>query len=346
MKRVVISVLIIFILVFLVGCLDYKAYDVPKNTAGDSAASNTDEEKLLDEIAQIEADLDAQESEETEVESEVVLPELDEEETPSSGTEETSVSGDYDYLITVDENQMAKLNLKVSDPDQDNISYTFSPPLDKKGQWKTNYGDAGEYLIALTATDGKLTTTKKIKLVVNRVNVPPVISGVKDLYAKEGETIQLEPEVTDPNKDPVTVSITEPLKTGTFVTDHTSAGDYQITILASDGELETKKSIKLSIQNVNVLPEISNLEDIYVKEGEKVEIKPEVSDLDGDAVAVTISNPVGDDGIWETSFIDHGTYTILVTADDGKDQVTEKVKITVEDVNMPPDITDVSLDIS
>src|SRR3989338_5825101 len=143
MKRVVISILIIFMLVFLVGCLDYKAYDVPKNTAGDSAASNTDEEKLLNEIAQIEADLDAQEEEEIEseeIESEVVLPELDEE-TALPETEETAVSGDYDYLITVDENELAKLNLKESDPDQDNITYTFSPPLDKEGKWKTNYGD-------------------------------------------------------------------------------------------------------------------------------------------------------------------------------------------------------------
>ena len=340
MKRVVISLSIILMLIFLVGCLDYKAYDVPNNTAGDSATSNTDEERLLNEIAQIEADLDAQEDEETEneeIESEVVLPELD---------EETIVSGDYDYLITVDENEMAKLNLKVSDPDQDNITYTFSPPLDKEGKWKTNYGDAGEYLITLTATDGKLTTTKKIKLVVNRVNVPPVIAGVKDIYAREGETVKLEPEVTDPNKDPVTVLITEPLKTGTFVTDHTSAGEYQITILASDGELETKKSVKLSIQNVNVLPEIGNLEDLALKEGEKVEIKPEVSDLDGDVITVIISNPVGDDGIWETGFTDHGTYTVSVTADDGKDQVTEKVKITVEDVNMPPEIIDVSLDLN
>ena len=333
MKRVVISVLIIFMLVFLVGCLDYKAYDVPKNTAGE----NTDEEKLLDEIAQIEEELEAQEEEETEVESEVVLPELGEEKT---------VSGDYDYLITVNENEMAKLNLKVSDPDRDNITYTFSPPLDKDGKWKTNYGDAGEYLVTLTASDGRLTNTKKIKLVVNRVNVPPVIAGVKDLFAREGDTIKLEPEVTDPNQDQVTVSITEPLRTGTFVTDHTSAGEYQINVLANDGELEAKKSFKLSVQNVNVLPKISNLEDITIKEGEKVEIKPEVSDLDGDIVTVTIGNPVGDDGLWDTGFTDHGTYTISVTADDGKDQVTEKVKITVEDVNMPPDITDVSVDVN
>ena len=331
-KKVVISLLVIFMVIFVVGCLDYKAYDIPQEDTSEEAS-------LLDEIAQIEAELDQQDQE---LEGEVVLPELDEEEVIN--LEEPATIGDYDYLITVDENQLARLNIKVSDPDQDNVTYTFSPPLDKEGKWKTNYGDAGEYLITLIATDGKLTTERTIKLVVNRVNVPPIISGVKDIFAREGETITLFPEVNDPNTDPVTVTITEPLKSGTFVTDHTSAGEYQIVVLASDGELETKKTIKLTIQNINVLPVISNLQDLVIKEGERVEIEPEVTDLDGDEIVLTISEPVGDDGVWETTFTDNGIYTVTITADDGKDKVTERVKITVEDVNMPPEITDVYLE--
>ena len=337
MKKVVMSLMVILIVIFVVGCLDYKAYDIPQEDVEDT----TEEQSLLDEIAQIEADLEQQDVEEEELDGEVVLPELDEQEID---LEEPAAIGDYDYLITVDENELAHINLKVSDPDKDNVTHTFSPPIDQQGKWKTNYGDAGEYLITLTATDGQLSTKRLIKLVVNRVNVPPVISGVKDILAVEGETITLEPGVNDPNNDPVTVTITEPLKSGTFVTDHTSAGEYEITVLASDGELDTKKTVKLTIQDVNVLPVISNLEDLAVKEGATININPEVTDLDGDDIVVTISNPVGDDGVWETSFTDNGAYTVTVTADDGKDKVTQKVKITIEDVNMPPEIIDVYLD--
>jgi len=41
---------------------------------------------------------------------------------------------------------------------------------------------------------------------------------------------------------------------------------------------------------------ISGLNDITVQEGELVEIKPVVSDPDGDEFTVTISKPVGNDG--------------------------------------------------
>ena len=337
-KKVVMSLLVILMVIFVVGCLDYKAYDIPQEDVEDTE----EEQSLLDEIAQIEAELDLQDNEEAQLEGEVILPELDDEE--EIDLEEPAEVGDYDYLITVDENELAHLNLKVSDPDKANVTYTFSAPLNEEGKWKTNYGDAGEYLITLTASDGQLETKRLIKLVVNRVNVAPVISKVKDIFAKEGETIFLEPEVNDPNTDPITVTITEPLKTGTFVTDHTSAGEYQIVVLASDGELETKKTIALVIQDVNELPVISNVEDLVIKEGETVTLEPEVTDLDEDQIVLTISDPVGDDGVWKTSFTDNGLYTVTITADDGKDKVTQKVKITVEDVNMPPEITDVFLD--
>ena len=264
----------------------------------------------------------------------MVLPKLDD-----KASDADLSDGNYDYLLTVEENKVARLNLKLADADKDTVTYTFSPPLDKNGTWKTNYGDAGEYMITLTVTDGKLVSKKKIKLVVKRVNVPPVIREVKNMVAKEGDTITLEPEVTDPNKDPVTVTISAPLKEGAFVTDHTSAGEYQIIVTASDGELESKKAFKLTVRDVNVLPKISGVSDLKVKEGETVTIKPKVTDLDGDEVKLSISEPVGDDGVWETSFTDHGSYTIKITANDGK----ESIKVTVEDVNKAPEIVDVYL---
>jgi len=329
MKKVVMSLTVLVMFIFLVGCLDYAAYDIPKDeVVGDEEAS------LVDEIAQIEDSLLDEEvvTEETMVEEEIVLPELGEE-------------ADLDNLevIYVKENDLMKLNAKVTDPDNDVVTYAFSAPLNKMGEWKTNYGDAGEYLVTLSATDGKLTTEQKIKIVVERVNVAPLISGVKDIRVNEGATVRFEPEVVDPNGDAVNVEISEPLKSGTFVTDHTSAGEYQINVLATDGELDTEKTFKLTVNDVNVLPEVSNLADITVKEGETVKIEPKVSDLDNDDLTVTISDPVGNDGVWETSFTDHGSYVVTVTVSDGKDTVTKNVKVVVGDVNMPPQIVDVYL---
>jgi len=336
-KRSVMVMITIMMVIFAAGCLDYKTYDQPE-------ADETDVE-LVNEIAQLERELgiDGTErganasgedsSDGSEVIEEVVLPELGEEEMLS---EEPSV-------ITVKENEAVKLNVKIVDPDQDTVTYTFSKPLSKEGEWKTNYGDAGEYLVTVTATDGKLTTEKKVRIMVERVNVPPVITALADLMVKEGEVVELQPKVNDPNNDPLTITVSEPLKSGSFSTDHTSAGEYQIKISATDGELFSEETFKLTVEDVNELPVITELTDVTVKEGETITLKPAVSDLDEDEIALTISDPVGDDGVWETSFTDHGEYFVTVTANDGKDAVHKRIRVLVEDVNMPPEIVEVKL---
>ncbi len=328
MNKYIITILALALI--LVGCTEYQKYDATEEDLS-----------LIDEIAKIEDELAntdnpdfelLEEVEET-VEEEVVLP----------NPKEEQVLMEDALTVSVKENEAVKLNVKVTDPDEDPVTYTFTAPLDENGEWKTNYGDAGEYLVTITATDGKLTTEKRVNIVVERVNVPPVIAEVADIVVKEGETVTFEPTVTDPNNDAVSVNVAEPLTSGTFVTDHTSAGEYAITVLATDGELDSEKSFKLTVHDVNEKPIITGVEDITIKEGEVITIKPVVSDLDEDPLVITISQPVGDDGIWETSYTDHGEYKISIAADDGKDRVTQQITVVIEDVNKAPEIVDISL---
>ena len=347
MKKAMVSVTVLLMLIFLVGCLDYKAYDVPNEDTGEDI-------DLIDEIAKIEKELAMEESgsetaeEEVEeiqeefmeeVEVDVELPELTEETTEM----EESTTEEEMFTKTVKENELVKLNVNIRDPDEDPVNFSFSKPLDEKGEWQTNYGDAGEYIVTITATDGILETERKVKLVVERVNVPPLITALNDITVDEGEIVDFEPKVTDPNNDPVNVEVSAPLKEGEFTTDHTSAGEYKIKVVASDGELESEASFMLTINDVNEKPIISGVEDIIVKEGEKISVSPEVSDLDGDEITLTISDPIGNDGVWETSFTDHGEYLITITAYDGKDKVSEQINVVVEDVNMPPEIIEITL---
>ncbi|MBS3126668.1 hypothetical protein J4228_00720 [Candidatus Woesearchaeota archaeon] len=341
MKKVVVSIFIVMVFVFLVGCLNYKAYDLPKDNVSDEEAS------LVDEIARVETELGLDQNstelqpEDELVVEEVVLPELDD----INETDLTDVinKDEITHTITVKENELLSLKVNVEDPDNDSVMYTFTKPLNKSGEWKTNYGDVGEYTITLTATDGKLSSSQKIKLVVDRVNVPPVIAALKDLIVNEGEVVVVEPKVIDPNNDAVSLTISEPLKSGKFATDHTSAGEYKIIVMATDGELESKETFSLRVNNVNMLPKISGVQDVTVKEGETVTLKPVVTDLDEDQIKLSITEPVGNSGVWKTSFTDHGEYMITITADDGKDKVTKKVRVQVLDVNMPPQIVDVSI---
>lgn len=331
--------MIIVLAVFLAGCLDYKAYDLPKESS---------DQNLVEEIAKVEQELDldgkAPEANVSESATEEAAPEMVVEEVVLPELTEEDLLEEELEVITVKENEAVKLNVKVIDPDQDSVTYTFGKPLNTLGEWKTNYGDAGEYPVTITATDGKLNTEKKVKIVVQRVNVPPTIAAVADITVKEGEKVTFAPKVGDPNKDKVTTTISAPLANGEFTTDHTSAGQYPIRVVASDGELETETMFTLTVEDVNELPEITGLRnELRLKEGETVTLKPEVTDLDKDKITLTISEPVGDDGEWKTGFTDHGDYEVTVTANDGKDTITKKVKIIIEDVNMPPQIVEVSL---
>ena len=328
MNKYIITILALALI--LVGCTEYQKYDVTEEDLS-----------LIDEIAKIENELANSDNPDFELSDEVE--ETVEEEIVIPNPKEEQVLMEDALIVSVKENEAVKLNVKVTDPDEDPVTYTFTSPLDENGEWKTNYGDAGEYLVTISATDGKLTTEKRVNIVVERVNVPPVIAGVIDIVVKEGETVTFEPTVTDPNNDAVSINVAEPLTSGTFVTDHTSAGEYAITVLATDGELDSEKSFKLTVHDVNEKPIITGVEDITIEEGGVVTIKPIISDLDEDPIVLTISQPVGDDGIWETAYTDHGEYKINIVADDGKDRVTQQITVVIEDVNKAPEIVDISL---
>lgn len=327
MKKAIVAA--VLMLIFLTGC-NYKSAHEQSNNA------IADKDSLINEIAQIEAELKAEEvAMKQEVKEEVVLPELSEQ------LQKKEVMEEQMQVVTVKENERVLLKPKINDADGDPITFTFSKPLNEQGEWKTNYGDAGEYVVSLSATDGVLTTTKNIKLVVERVNVAPVISPVNDINVREGEVVNFNSAITDPNGDSVSVTVSEPLKSGAFTTDHTSAGQYKIKVTASDGELESESMFTLTVTDVNSIPVINDLSSIQVKEGETVTIQPVVTDLDNDAITVTISDPVGNDGVWETSFRDNGEYMITITASDGKDTVTKNVALVVNDVNVAPEIVDI-----
>ena len=279
------------------------------------------------------------------VEEPTLVEELEqiEQELESNDLVETPEEEPMMRTIAIDENQELDLGVDIVDPDNDVVEYTFSAPLNDDGKWDTNYGDAGEYVVTITATDGVHTAIEDVNLVVNRVNVAPELSGVENINAQEGDLIEFMPEVMDPNGDSIELTVSAPLDMGTFQTDHTSAGVYEIVVTATDGELTTTETVSLTIEDVNVLPVIENVYDMTIMEGETVMIEPVVSDLDGDEIVVRISEPIGDSGVWETGYTDNGVYEITVSVDDGKDIVEKMVTITVEDVNMAPQIVDIYL---
>ena len=161
--------------------------------------------------------------------------------------------------ITVNEGELVVLKPESEDPDADTILYTFSEPLNKDGRWQTKKGDAGNYEITITASDGELTDTQKILLVVESVNKPPVLKQIADITVNEGETVSFKPVATDPDGDKITITYSGWMTEASYTTNYDDAGTHIVTVTASDGKESTSQDVTVIVNNVNRPPRIVNI---------------------------------------------------------------------------------------
>ncbi len=236
-------------------------------------------------------------------------------------------------------------NLKATDPDGDPITYTFSSPLNKDGEWQTKKGDAGRYQITITASDGVNKVAQDVVIVIQSSNKAPVID-VDDVSVKEGETVKLSPVVSDPEGDEITVTYSGWMVSDTKATTFSDAGVYTVKVTATDGESESAETVKVTVANINREPSIS-VSDITIEEGELAEVAAVMSDPDGDELTVEFSEPLDEDGGWQTEVGDAGKYRITATATDGTDEVTKAFFVIVTSKNKAPvlsGVTDIEVD--
>ena len=297
-------------------------------------------DNLTDEDLEEDLETDLNETEEVDLNEtdEVDLNETEEE-------QEIEMTEEGEIVVKVYENDTVELKPNVYDADEDALEFTFTDPLDNEGAWKTDFGDAGQYLVTVSVSDGNLETSREVMIVVQRLNVPPVIESIAPITVDEGDTVELEPEVSDPNGDEFEITIGEPVGLeGIWEIDYQSAGEYTVTITATDFEgASSEIEVPITVNKKNVPPviELFGEEELIVDEGDTVELDIEITDPNGDEIEITISDPVGNDKIWDTDYTDHGEYTITISATDGTATSTKELSLIVNDVNMPPEIIDI-----
>ncbi|VVB80775.1 Cadherin-like protein [uncultured archaeon] len=229
-------------------------------------------------------------------------------------------------------------NLKAVDPDGDKIEYTFSAPLDNRGRWETKEGDAGDHIVTITASDGTNTVSQKVLIRVNPKNKAPVIEITDPVEAEEGQTITLEPTITDPEGDEVTVTYSGWMNSSTKELGYDDSGNHKVIITATDGKATAAKEFIVSVKNVNRAPELADLEAVTIKEGQKAYIKASAEDPDGDNVTYSYDFPFSETGAWQTEIGDAGEYDVVVKASDGELTAEKTAHITIEAVNKAPEI--------
>lgn len=251
--------------------------------------------------------------------------------------EEFTADQTAELTINVLEGETVQLNLQAEDPDGDLIAYTYSEPLNENGAWKTEVGDAGIYMATVSASDGILTTTETVMIIVESSNKAPVIVCPDSVSLKETETVDLTCTFTDPEGEKVDYEVHGFMDSLKYESTYDDAGTYTITVIATDGVQSSQKEVLVMIENVNRAPIVSFAsEDIVVAEKETAKIAYTVLDPDGDDVAVEFSEPFDNDGVWVTDLGDAGDYSVEVTFSDGQDVVTKIVNLKVNEFNSAP----------
>ena len=267
---------------------------------------------------------------------------------------EAEASNDATVII-VEETELVSLVPKAEDPDADALDFTFTSPLDENGEWKTNYGDNGEYTITVTASDGTLTTSKEILVIVKKKEEAPVFDTFNpesnSVAAKETDSIEFDVKASDMNKDELgyvwkldgVEVANEP--SYEYQTTYEDSGSHTVKIIVSDGTFETEKIWAVSVDNLNRKPEMADIEPMEAKETDKVVVSLDATDGDNDQLSYSIDDKrFEQDGnvfTWDTDYDSSGDYTFEASASDGTDTTTKEVKVKVENVNRAPLILDI-----
>lgn len=256
-------------------------------------------------------------------------------------TEEDNEEDRSGYAAVIEgvEGETIRLATRATDPDGDEVELTFEAPFDDEGEWETEEGDAGEYEITVTASDGQEQTEAEILVVVRTANSAPVIEGPDVIEVEEGETIDLGVfTITDLDDDEFVVSYSGFMDRSEYRTTFEDAGEHTVRISAEDTEGNlAMKTVTIDVEDVNRRPTL-RIDDrtIDVTEGETAVIVAEANDADGDDITIEYGEPFNEDGEWATEEGDADEYEVTVTASDGQSSVDRLVIVTVHSANRPP----------
>src|SRR3989338_4159301 len=244
--------------------------------------------------------------------------------------EEEELPEDATVLI-VKETELVNLVPNAEDPDKDTLIFTFTSPLDDNGQWQTTYGDAGEYTVTVTASDGSLTASKEVLVIVNRKEEAPALDSSSPaetaVTIDETESVEFSVKVSDLNEDILRYSWKlDGISIGNddsaeYKTTYEDAGSHTVKTIVSDGIFDTEKIWSVTVNNVNRKPQVSELDDIEDKETDAVTINVAALDEDGDELSYSIDDSRfvqdGSAFTWETGYDDAGDHLVTVSVSDG-----------------------------
>lgn len=203
----------------------------------------------------------------------------------------------------------------------------------------------GEYDIVVTANDGSLSVNQAFTLTVIDANGAPLVAAaLPDVMRSEGQQLEIATAqgFSDPDSDLLSYSVTGlPAEYANFYSSatgnifvpqlsSTSAGIYEVTVTASDGELTAQQTFTLTILNVNAAPTVAQaIADQDSDEGEAISLDVSSNFVDtdqDDTLTFSVSAGALPPGLslsaaglisGDISHTGFGSYAVTITADDG-----------------------------
>lgn len=240
------------------------------------------------------------------------------------------------FTVKGKEGDLIKIPIDAVDPDGDFLEYAFGEPFNEKGLWQTNIGDEGKYLIKVSVSDGRLTTSEFVLIDVLRANRPPVIECEDEIEVSEGQEVVIDCNIYDVDGDVVIVGYDGWMKTASYTTTFGDAGEHTVIVRAKDKEHDSFKEVTINVKKTNRPPVINDLTDAEIMETETFSFQATATDADGDDVTIAYGEPLDENGEWTPTYGDRGTYTISVSASDDEDTTTQTFDLTVTKVNRVP----------
>ena len=245
------------------------------------------------------------------------------------------------FVIT--ETEKLKVEPNVFDPDNDNLTINYAPPLDENGEWQTSYGDAGIYDSEISVSDGKTSVSEHIDIIVKRKEETPKISiyaPENPVHASESSIILFNVSASDLNNDELSYEWhvdgekSAEGRNFAYQPSYNDAGAHKVKIIVSDGLYDAGMEWEVVIEDFDVQKLLDGITSIAVDEGQIARLK--LPDFESYSLEYSVSEPMGNDNEWQTGFDDEGLYNINVAAEGNGFKGSADVEVAVKNVDRAP----------
>ena len=254
--------------------------------------------------------------------------------------------------ISVNEMETVNFNPTATDSDGDSLTFTYSGWMTSPGH-VTTYDDAGKHTVTVTVSDGDLTDSQNVSVIVNNVNRPPAANAQK-VSLNEDTPAAIVLTGSDPDQTtlqyvlvsaPVHGALSGNAPHVTYTPHKNYNGPDAFTCKVNDGSTDSAAAtVDILVQPVNDAPVLTFVGNKSVNENARLEFIVTASDAEADNLTITAApltswmNFNGATFTADPGFGDSGNYTVTFTVTDGTSTDTGVVIISVGDVNRPPQL--------